>query len=54
MSKAKIIKGLASLFKKKGASKNKLVSDNQMFEAEVMQNMMKDPKYNDFAKSRLG
>ena len=38
----------------KGSPKNKLVSDEQMFEAKVMQSMMKDPKYTDFAKSRLG
>ena len=38
----------------KGKPKNKLVSDEQMFEAKVMQSMMKDPKYAGFAKSRLG
>ena len=38
----------------KGSPKNKLVSDEQMLEAEVMQRMMADPSYSSFRKSVLG
>jgi len=53
MSKIQLLKGLASLFKK-SAPKNKIATDKQLLEAEVMQRMMADPKYTGFRKSVLG
>ena len=53
MSKIKLLKGLASLFKKR-APKNRIATDKQLLEAEVMQRMMADPKYTGFRKSVLG
>ena len=38
----------------KGAPKNKIATDKQLLEAEVMQRMMADPKYTGFRKSVLG
>jgi hypothetical protein len=38
----------------KGAPKNRIATDKQLLEAEVMQRMMADPKYTSFRKSVLG
>ena len=38
----------------KGAPKDKIATDKQLLEAEVMQRMMADPKYTGFRKSVLG
>ena len=38
----------------KGAPKNKIATDRQLLEAQVMQRMMADPKYTGFRKSVLG
>jgi len=53
MSKIKLLKGLASLFKKR-APENRIATDRQLLEAQVMQRMMADPKYTSFRKSVLG